>query len=87
MSQATSGSLLAFGCWGWILTVPVLTTETDLMGPVAVEPEPPMVGAVTARSAVTSSGDSQRVELPHVVTRSHGRSSSEATCEGRTTRK
>jgi hypothetical protein len=43
---------LPFGCWGWISTEPVLTTETDLMGPVEVEPDRGVVGAKSGLPAV-----------------------------------
>ena len=43
---------LPFGCWGWISTEPVLTTETDLMGPVEVEPDGDAAGARSALPAV-----------------------------------
>ena len=37
---------------GWIWTVPVLTTETDQMGSVAVEPDWTLVGPISALPAV-----------------------------------
>jgi hypothetical protein len=46
---------LPFGCWGWISTVPVLTTETDLMGPVAVEPGRELGAMSAARSVMVFS--------------------------------
>jgi hypothetical protein len=43
---------LPFGCWGWISTEPVLTTETDLMGPVEVEPDRRAAGAKSGLPAL-----------------------------------
>jgi hypothetical protein len=60
-----SGRRVPFGCWGWIWTVPVLTTETDVIGPPEVKPDRGAAGAVSMWIApgsvgVVMSGSSRR---------------------------
>src|SRR3990170_4139798 len=53
--HAYMGIRLPSGCWGWIWVVPVLTTETDLMDPLVVGPDRPLVGLASVMLAVMSS--------------------------------